>query len=173
VLLLTFAVLAMGCSSIPRAAAMQTHDLSFATKQPGSLMVRVSGGQEFDFRIADVEFEQAIRDSLVESGLFASIVDTGAEYRLDVVLGDGMGIEGRELTVLWSLSRTDTRETFWQELVTSRGRSHHFVGVTRQRRGLEFAARENIRMGIERLAGADWTRPPREPAEPAMEPVAP
>lgn len=170
--LLACGALASGCSSIPQAAAMQPEDVSFVMKQPASLMVRASGGQEFDFRISDAEFEKALRESLVESGLFSRIADQGAEYRLDVVLGDGTGIEGRELSVLWSLSRGDTQETVWQEIVTTRGRSHHFVGVTRQRRGLEFAARENIRQGLERLAAVKLKRaaPPREtPMEP--EPV--
>ena len=58
-------------------------------------------------------------------------------------------------TVLWSLSRSQTRETVWQEFVTSRGRSYHFVGVTRLCRGLEMAARENIRSGLEKLSQAD------------------
>jgi len=119
--------------------------------------VKVSGGQDFSFRISNGEFEQALRDSLFDSGLLPRIVEGDPEYRLDVVLGDGHGIEGRELIVLWSLSRADTQQTFWQKLITSRGRSHHFVGVTRQRRGLEYAAQENIRLGLEQLSGVDWT----------------
>lgn len=150
------AVLGVGCSGVPKAAAMQVHGVSVPAKHPVSLGVRVSGGQEFDFRISDAAFEQALRDSLAESGMFARIVEADAgDYRLDVVLGDGQGLEGREITVLWSISRGEPRETIWQEFVTSRGRSHHFVGVVRARRSLELAAQENIRLGLEKLSRAD------------------
>lgn len=152
---LSVGLLATGCSSIPKAAAMQPEDLSFATQQPGALLVEVGGGQDYAYRISNAQFEQALRAALVDSGLFAGLVEGDPDYRLDVVLGDGHGIEGRELTLLWSLSRVDNQRTFWQKLITSRGRSYHFVGVTRQRRGLEFAARENIRIALEQLAGLD------------------
>lgn len=154
--LLACAGLAAACSAIPKASAMRVHDVPIAAKQSGSIGVRVSGGQDFDFRISDAQFELALRDSLVETGVFSRVVELGdADYRLDVVLGDGRGIEGRELTVLWSLSRVDSQETLWQEFVTSHGHSHHFVGVTRGRRSLEMAAQENIRLGLERLSRAD------------------
>lgn len=156
VLFLVCLGLGSGCSSIPKAAAMQPQDLSFASALPGSLRVVVSGGQQFEFRISNEQFEQALRDSLVQSGLVSRLAESGADYRLDVVLGDGHGIEGRELSVLWSLSRVDTQRTFWQKMVIARGRSHHFVGVTRQRRGLEYAARENIQQGLEALSRVDF-----------------
>lgn len=116
----------------------------------------MSGGQDFQFRISDAQFEQALRDSLVDSGVFSAVVEIdAADYRLDVVLGDDRGIEGREINVLWSVSRVATRETVWQELVTSKGKSFHFVGVVRVRRSIEMAAKENIRLGVEKLASAD------------------
>ena len=147
------ASLTAGCSSIPQAEAMRAHEVSIGAKQPASVGVRVSGGQDFEFRISDAEFEEALRDSLAEAGIFSRVVEADAgDYRLDVVLGDGFGVEGRAITVLWSLSRADTHDTVWQELVTSQGRSHHFVGVVRNRRGLEMAAQENIRLGLEKLS---------------------
>ncbi|MGH0029112.1 MAG: hypothetical protein ACQGVC_04945 [Myxococcota bacterium] len=150
---LLWIALATGCSSIPKAAAMQARDVSVERSHPWRVGVRASGGQDFEFRISDAAFEQALRDSLVASGVFQGLValDSG-DYRLDVVLGDGVGVEGRELTVLWSLSRVADRTTVWQEPVTSRGRSHHFVGGVRGRRSLEYAARENIRLGIQALS---------------------
>jgi hypothetical protein len=116
--------------------------------------LHVSGGQEFEFRISDAEFEKALRAALAESGVF-QLVERGGDYRLDVVLGDDAGVEGREITVLWSLSRGDTGQTLWQELVTTKGKSFQFVGVVRLRRSVEMAARENIRLGIERVANLD------------------
>ena len=166
-------VLALGCSSIPKADAMQPRDLSFGTQQPGSIVVQVSGGQDFAARVSDAAFEEALRNAMIDSGLFAAISEGDPAYRLDVVLGDGHGLEGRELTLLWSLSRTDNGRTFWQKLITSRGRSYHFVGVTRQRRGIEFAARENIRLGLEQLAGLDFEEAAARVSDAAASSLAP
>jgi hypothetical protein len=149
--------LVAGCTSIPQAAAMRASGVPVASKHQESIGVLVSGGQDFDFRISDAQFEQALRESLVETGMFARVVEPDAgDLRLDVVLGDGQGTESREITVLWSLSRVATRETLWQELVTSHGSSHHFVGVVRARRGIEMAGRENVKRGLEKLARVDF-----------------
>lgn len=174
--LLVFAGLA-GCSSIPKAAAMRAPDVPISARFPSTVGVRISGGQDFSFRISDAQFEQAVRESLVDAKLFADVVDVGsADHRLDVVLGDGRGVEGRELSVLWSLSSVRTKQTLWQELVTSKGKSFHFVGVTRQRRSLELAAQQNIRLGIEKLSRADLSASRRKgllaPAR-AAEPTPP
>jgi hypothetical protein len=156
--LLLCAGLGLACSAIPKAAAMRVEEPVSAPERSWTLAVRVSGGQDFEFRISDEQFEQALRDSLLETGMFARLLPPSeADYRLDVVLGDGCGLEGRDLTVLWSLSRVDTRQTVWQQLISSHGRSHHFVGVVRGRRGLEYAARDNIRKGLERLSRVDPT----------------
>lgn len=156
--LLSCAWLAAGCSSIPKAQAMRVDEVTIAARQPSTVGVRVSGGQDFQYRISDEQFDRALRESLVEAGVFSGVVEIdSADYRLDVVLGDDRGIEGRELTVLWNVSRVDTARTVWQELITSKGKSFHFVGVTRLRRSLEMAARENIRLGLEKLSRADLT----------------
>lgn len=63
-----------------------------------------------------------------------------------------------EMTVLWSLSRVDTEETIWQDLVLSSCTAtvgDAFVGTTRMRMATEGAARNNIRTALERLAAAD------------------
>jgi len=153
-------VFGAACSSIPSADAMRAYNQPIVGTWPVAASVRVTGGQNFAFRIGNAEFEKALRDSIVDAGVFSAVVAVGTgEYQLDVVLGDGHGMEARELTVLWSVSRVPTHEVVWQEFVTSRGRSHHFLGVTRQRRSLEMAAQENIRLGIEALSRAELDAP--------------
>jgi hypothetical protein len=152
------AALLVGCSAIPKAAAMRVDDVTRARTLPASVEVHVSGGQDFDFRVSDAQFEQALRESLAESGVFSRVADRAADYRLDVVLGDDAGVEGREITVLWSLSHRETGETVWQELIASKGKSFQFVGVVRLRRSIEMAAKENIQLGIERLSHLDLPR---------------
>jgi hypothetical protein len=61
------------------------------------------------------------------------------------------------MTVLWSLSRNDTRETVWQALIESQHTAtagEAFAGVVRVRKATEGAARENIEAAIQQLAGA-------------------
>lgn len=150
------AFLVVGCSSVPKGAAMRVLDMSVPAKLAESIVIHVAGGQDFALKISDSQFEVALRESLSTSGLVGHVVDRAdAELRLDVVLGDGAGLETRELTLLWSLSQVPSGEVVWQEFVTSKGRSRHFVGVVRQRRSVEYAAQENIRLGIERLAQID------------------
>ena len=139
---------------------MRATDVTLTTRHPFALAVRASGGHDFQLRVSTAQFEQALRESLSESGLFPRLVELGrGDLRLDVVLGDDRGMEGRELTVLWSLSRVDDQRIVWQQLIRSRGKSNHFVGVVRQRRSVELAAQDNIRKGIEALSRADL--PPR------------
>jgi len=42
-----------------------------------------------------------------------------------------------------------------EELLTSRGRSHHLMAVIRRRRSLEMAAQGTIHLGIEKLSRID------------------
>ena len=45
--------------------------------------------------------------------------------------------------------------------MTSRGRSYHFVAVVRARRSIEYAGRENIRLGLEKLSRVEIPRDTR------------
>lgn len=163
-----------GCSAIPKAEAMRSPGLRFpspAHTQP--LFAQAAGGQSFDFRISDEAFQTALETALLESKVFTRLVALeDAAFRLDVVLGDTRGRDGsHEMTTLWSLSRAATGETLWQTLITSQGRSTHFVGVIRFRRGVEYAARNNIRLGLERLSRLDLAafERSRDPVEPPLE----
>lgn len=152
--------LALGCSSMPRAKAMVARDLELSRTHPASLLVHVEGGGTAQWMVHDEHFQQALVTSLVEARAFSGVVEIGqGEYRLDAVLGDlrqpiGSVNGTTVMTVLWSLSRIDTREVVWQKLVESQGISHNFVAVWRLRGGAEYAARDNIQQALQLLADA-------------------
>ena len=162
-----FAVIALGaalalggCSTTPRASGMRVAELALPRTQPHPLSVHVEGGGSADYHVHDEAFREALVDSLVAARAFSAVVGEGGAYRLDAVLGDlrqpvGGLNEPTEMTVLWSVSRGDTGETVWQELVRTTGTSANFFGAWRIRNAAEEAARENIRRALALLAEAD------------------
>jgi len=158
------ALLTSACSTTPMAENMQVNDYRAASQYPETLGLKVEGGWKLPGQISNEEFAKAVEASLVSSRVFSGLVEIErAVYRLDVVVGDLRQPPGgfnmtTEMTVLWSLSRVDSRETVWQQLVTS---SHTatvgdaFAGVVRLRKSAEGAARENIREALDRIAHAN------------------
>jgi hypothetical protein len=143
---------------------MQVDDFSAAAPHAGTLGLNVEGGWALAGQITNEQFAQAVEASLVAAKSFSRLVAIGeAVYRLDVVLGDLRQPPGgfnmtTEMTVLWSLSRVDSRETVWQELVASTYTARvgdAFAGAVRLRVSAEGAARANIRQALELLANAD------------------
>jgi hypothetical protein len=161
--LAAFAAAALcACSSTPRASAMRIDDGALVTGRThdARVVVRVEGGGRAAYQIHDAAFEDAVAASLAETKTFTAIVEAPpADYQLDVRLGDlRQPAEGgnapTQMTVLWSVSRVDTQETVWQELIATDGISHNPIAVLRLRGGVENAARKNIREALARLAEA-------------------
>lgn len=158
------ALLTSACSTTPMAENMQVVDYRAATPYTGTLGLKVDGGWTMQGQITHEAFAKAVETSLVSSKVFSGLVEIeSAVYRLDVVLGDLRQPPGgfnmtTEMTVLWSLSRVDSGQTIWQQLVRS---SHTatvgeaFAAVVRIRKSAEGAARKNIRQALDLLAQAD------------------
>jgi hypothetical protein len=162
--LILIALLTSACSTVPKAESMQVDDYTAATTHPETLGLSVEGGWSMPAQISKLEFAKAVETSLVSSKVFSRLVQIeAAVYRLDVVLDDVRQPPGgfnmtTEMTVLWSLSRVDTKETVWQELVQSSYTAtvgQAFAGVVRARMSAEGAARNNIRNALEKLALAE------------------
>ncbi len=159
--------LATACSGVPRVEQMRVADLASGTphREPLALEVHPTLTQ-FDW--IREPFSEAVRESLVASKLFSPVVESDdAAYRLDVVF---WGIHPLpedfytklDVTVLWSLSRVDTEQTVWQQLLPSSytvAVGDAFQRGARFRLTLEGALRENIRQAFERMAGAKLTSP--------------
>ena len=158
---LCLGVLLAGCSMTPRASGMRIDDYRAPQPQPHRVVVHVEGGGPAEWHVHDPAFRKALVGSLVDARVFSAIVDApGGELRLDAVLGDlrqpvGGLNEPTVMTVLWSVSRVDSRETVWQELVETTGHSANFVGAWRIRNAAEEAAQRNIERALALLSEAD------------------
>lgn len=174
--LVGIAILAAACSTVPAAKNMQVDDYAADRSHRAPLGVNVEGGWDLPGQIANEEFLKAVETSLVSSKVFSRIVRIeDAVYRLDVVVGDLRQPPGgfdmtTVMTVLWSLSRVDTQDTVWQQLVES---SHTatvgdaFAGVVRLRKSAEGAARKNIRRALELMANAALEAREKASAQPS------
>ncbi len=120
----------------------------------------VTGGKEtnplWTSQISSDAFAQALRDSIQKSGLFSSVTDGGANYKLNAFLGKvDQPMFGLSLTVKMEVSYTlvDTRsgKTVWQKDVASQYTAHPseaFAAVKRLRLANEGAARANIQQAL-------------------------
>ena len=152
------------CSTTPSAKRMRARELGLAHAHPASVGLHVEGGGGLDSRISNEAFEEAVRASLAEAGVFSDVVRIDqADFRLDAILGDCRQPAGGfdmtvEMTVLWSLSTAEPARIVWQALVESQHTAtvgDAFAGVVRMREATEGAARKNIEEALRRLAAAD------------------
>ena len=152
--------LGTGCTT-PTAAAMRVTDFSAASPRAESLGLHVSGGWKLEGQVTREALAQAVEESLVAAKVFSQLVELDqAVYRLDVVHDDfSQPPAGFNLTVdmhvLWSLSRVDTGETVWQQLIRSKYTAQWYEAYlyqVRLRRATEGAARANIREALVQLS---------------------
>src|SRR5688572_17085813 len=78
-----------GCAAPSNSASMVASLAAPVTKHPESLAVRVSGGSETSkagaSKISDVDFADAIRASIAQSGLFTRVAGASqSDFLLDV-----------------------------------------------------------------------------------------
>lgn len=164
VLLLAWVTFSSGCASPARSGAMVPGTFDLAARHDASVSVGGEGGQETDpmwtSEISTREFVRAIESSLRNSGKFSTVIEGGpGDYRLQVNLASvDQPLFGFSFTVRistrWILSDATDKVVFDDFI-----RSEHttttkeaLAGVTRLRLATEGAARENIRLGIERLS---------------------
>jgi hypothetical protein len=158
---------AAGCAAASTPKALTPPPAIVSQHHTASVSVQVTGGEKAndmgvigitneDFRAAII---QAIRDSQVFAGVEEG--DRGA-YSLHVhILKLDQPFFGASMTVkmetAWRLVRAGSDEAILEADIASShttGASEAFVGATRVRLANEGAARENIRIGIERLSRA-------------------
>jgi len=150
---------AAGCAQAPRATnIVPSPPVAVSQKHQTSVRVEVTGGGK-EWRLSDEALRDAIVAAIEESGLFEKASADGT-YRLDVVVGSvRQPPVGWNFTVdvetIWNLSRTDTKETIWQETVKGQGTrtpADAFAAVNRLRMATEAAAQDCVAQGIRRLS---------------------
>jgi len=177
-------LLCCGCTSLK---GMKPEDLTVQPKSPASVRVRVEyvpkedpdepGMRKFltgDIRVIPLspsDVAEALRESLVSSGLFARVDDgDSADYQLLVhVLNYKVEVDAREwlllqtkgvgtMTADWQLRRRGDPAPVFDEWITSAAEASLFEAVQWPQKGAlvrERMVRDNIRQGIEHLAVKD------------------
>jgi hypothetical protein len=154
-----------GCASPASQEAMQVTSIATTNKHPYSVSVRTAGGGETgamdSTNISDADFKAAIEKSIVQSGVFKSVIEgKGSDYELSVTITQmTKPLIGLSFTVTmeaaWSLIKTSDRSVVMRKAIQS---SHTasmgdaFAGVTRLRMAVEGAARENIANGLKEIS---------------------
>ncbi len=155
-----------GCASPATRQALIVDDTSFSVKNPYSVNVRASGGGEtgaMDYvNISNENLAGAIEESIIKSGLFSRVVKgDDADYRLNVSLVSMskpmFGLDFKiDMEMAWSLVNTRTGKAVMRESVRSSYTatpSDAFVAAKRVRLAVEGAAQNNIRQGLQKIAG--------------------
>ncbi len=154
-----------GCATPATRQALVVDDTSFSAKNPYSVSVSASGGGEtgaMDYtNISNENLAGAIKESIVKTGLFTSVVKSDdADYKLSVSLismsKPMFGLDFKiDMEMAWSLVNTRTGEAVMRESIKSSHTatpSDAFVAATRVRLAVEGAAQSNIRQGLQKIA---------------------
>ena len=153
-----------GCSSPAKREAMIPQGVA-SKNYPHSLSVQTSGGSETgamdSSNISDTNLKAAIEDAVVQSKLFASIIQlTSGDYQLSVrIINLSKPVFGATFTVdmetAWSLIKTADNSVVMRKSVKTSGKANigdAFVAAVRLRLAVENAARENISQGLHAIA---------------------
>lgn len=154
-----------GCASPASREAMQAVSITSANQHPYSVSVRTAGGNETGAMdmpsIANADFKAAIEKSIVQSGVFRSVIEgKGSDYELSVTITQvTKPLFGFSFTVTmeaaWSLVKASDRSIVMRKAIQSSytaNMSDSFAGVTRLRLAVEGAARENIASGLKEIS---------------------
>ena len=165
-LLLATTMICTGCTAVAAKPEAMTVQIRLPIhKSPSTVAVAVMGGRDtsamWTSQIADVDFAQALLQSVEQSGLFVQAPKDGsAKYLLQAfIVKINQPMIGLSMTVSmevdYALARTEPKQVLWQKAVSSTYTaplSEAFVGVTRLRLANEGAARENIEQAIQEMS---------------------
>ena len=163
------------CQVTPRAEDIQVRDFPIANRHPYALHIEVHGGLDQmtmpvrgHMPLPNEELAAGVRESFAGTEVFARVAPpTDADYRLDVVFGNYIQPHGgvnltSSLTLLWSLSESESQRTVWQEFIETSYTAtvrDAFVGATRARICAEETTSDNIRQAISRISELDLRGP--------------
>lgn len=157
-----------GCATPATFEGMVPSTFDVVQRHPGTVNVKVTGGQEtsamWKTQISNEAFTQALVESINKTRIFSKVIQgTGVDYLLLVNI---VSIEqpsfGASFTVNleagWTLIRADNGVKVWQEAVKSdctASMGDAFVGAKRLRLATEGAARNNISKGLAKISRLD------------------
>lgn len=161
---LAMAAMVAGCATPSGPGAMTARDVQAATPVSESVSVFVTGGKEtnpmFISQISNADFREALKQSLLNSGLAKEVPDKDGRYRLDAFIGalDQPFIGGDftvKMEVSYTLTDVTAKKLVWQKSISSAHTatfSDSVLGVERLRFANEGAARRNIEAAVAEMA---------------------
>ncbi len=154
-----------GCCTTATHEGMIPMNFESSARSQKTVSVSVEGGKELDelkrTQISNAEFREALLQAIANSGAFSRVIEGNAgDYQLTVAIFSlEQPVFGFSFTVKmeagWTLKRTATGETVWQESIKSEHTAttgDAFVGATRLRLATEGAGRNNIRQGLAKIS---------------------
>jgi hypothetical protein len=158
-------LLVAGCTSGPiKSQAIVPASYDIANKHPFTVSLEVDGGREFSpLKIPQISNEalmDALKEAIILSDLFDKILTIGEDYKLNLrIFKVSQPIAGSVMTVRveigWTLSRTASQKTVWQESILTSDTStsdEEFNAQNRLKLATERAAKKNIREGMKRIS---------------------
>ena len=135
-----------------------------ASKHSGTVLLSVSGADK-NLWASPQNFQDAIADSLIQSGLFSKVVTTGdADYHLEVLMvkmdqSNGIfiwnGTTG-SARIMWTLTRVNDHKQVFQNEFATDVTSHEFAGVTRVKAAMSGCIKKNIQEAIEQITKTEY-----------------
>lgn len=153
-----------GCATASKPAAMTPPSITVERKHPHTVNLTVQGGSDTSAlgasKIANGDYETALRTAIEQSGVFARVVGNDSRYQLDVVIARlEQPIMGASMKVTietnWTLRKRGEAAPIWQKAIVSTYTAKFgdaLAGVTRLRLANEGAARQNIEDGIKQIS---------------------
>jgi len=150
-----------GCASHATKEAMISLNIPSIQKHKHTVAIRTQGGSETGAldvpRIANDDFAEAIKKSIIENGLFTKVIHgSDSDYNLNVnIVNMSTPMFGASMTAsmeaAWSLQNNKNQHVVMRESIKSSYTAEAFAafaGVKRVRLAVEGVARENIRIGL-------------------------
>jgi hypothetical protein len=154
-----------GCASPATSTGMASGSFTVAKQHAHTVSVTVSGGREttaYDpSQISNEAFSAALIETIKMTGVFSEVIEGDkAGYLLSVTIfrlqQPVIGFSMRpNMEAGWTLVRRATNQIVWQEALETdfvATTSDALIAAERSRLAAEGVARENIKMGIEKIS---------------------
>jgi len=158
-------ILLSGCASPATSKGMAAVPLTIANRHAYTVNVKVTGGRETTAldpsQVSNEAFTEALIETIKKTGVFSEVLQgKEADYLLSVMIfrlqQPVIGFSMRSnMEAGWTLVRRATDQIAWQEAVETNfvaTTEDAFVGAERSRLAAEGVARENIKLGIEKIS---------------------
>ena len=155
-----------GCATMKpiTSEALTPSNLSVSTNYNDTVTVVVENGREFNPmnlpKLSNEALAAAVTNAIIESKLFSEILPSGGRYALKLyVVNVSQPYAGRTMTagveIAWILKDMKAGTVVWKESIQTEKtltQEQEHIAIKRLRRATELAAKENIKMGVEKIS---------------------